>query len=225
MTNSIIFFIIAFLCVVMLILVFAGSHKFRVEQRQIDDKKGDDQTSSSPLIQYSARHIRNIRIGSLLLFLYYTFEIFIPNYYTWIAEIPPIETLHITNGEFTYQDYGRRGNRLTGIKTASGTILFTCSTGKFGEYPDCLFPTSEYERYSRQPATVWWYEQPVQLFQTQNRVVMLKIAGKEEISYAKTLALTQKSSRNAPWLIFMMLFIFILIVVGFERLIRRNKNG
>lgn len=219
MTPITTFFGVLFFCVVMLIMVLFGGHKKRVEQRILSAERREDLSPSLP--RYSARRIRNIRLGSLLLVPFYIFVIFIPNYYTWIADIPLIEGLQVTSGEFTYQNVGNRGNKLTGIKTASGTIYFSCSRGKFGENPDCLFPMSEYERLAGQPATVWWYEQQVNLFDTQKRVVRLVIASKEKVSYEKTVNLTNKSSRNAVWIMFVMLVVFILIVVGFERMIRR----
>jgi len=176
-------------------------------------------------VHYSAKDIRNIRMGSLLLMLGYVFIIFIPLAYTWLAEIPPFQQLQVISGELTYKDVGKRGDRLTGVKTGAGAVFFTCSDGKFGEAPDCLFPYNEYEELSGSPVTVWWFEQPVYPFVTQNKLVQLVVDGEEKLSYEKTLVLTLHASDIAPWFAGVLLILFVLIVILFERRIRRQGNG
>lgn len=181
---------------------------------------------SPPLSQkrYSAKNIRNIRIGYFALVLIYVFFVLIPLSYTWRATIPPPDQLQVTSGELAYKDVGKRGNRLTGIETASGTIFFTCAKGKFGAYPDCIFPKTEYEKLAGQPATVWWFEQPIYLFSTQNRLVRLVVAREEKMSYVKAVHLTEEAAKSAPWFIGVLLVLFVSIVVGFERMIRRQQR-
>ena len=174
--------------------------------------------------RYSAKDIRNIRIGSFLLIPIYIFIIFIPLAYTWFAEIPPFQQLQITSGELTYKDVGRRGDRLTGVKLDLDTIFFTCAKGKFGAAPDCLSPYSAYEELAGKPVTVWWFEQPVYLFVSQKRLVRLVVAGEERMSYEKTLMLTRHASDNALWFAGVLLILFVLIVIGFERRIRRQGH-
>jgi hypothetical protein len=174
--------------------------------------------------RFGPKDIRNIRIGYFVLALIFVFLILIPLGYTWRAEIPPSHQLRVTAGTLTYQEIGKRGNRLTGIETKSGTFYFTCSKGKYGSYPDCLFPLSEYEKLSGKPATVWWFEQPVYLFSTQKRLVRLDVSGEEKVSYEKTLKLTKSSAEDALWFIGAMFIAFISIVVWFERMIGREKH-
>lgn len=224
MTPSTIFFIVALACVLMFILLLVGRNKVRFEQRKLAGERANNPSLSHPPPRYSTKRIRNIRIVNLLLIPFYVIVFLIPFLYIWMAEIPPFEKLHVTIGELTYQDVGR-GNRLTGIKTASGTELFTCSKAVYyGGHPDCLFPMSEYERLSGQPAKVWWYKQSGYLFSTQNRLVKLEVAGKEIVSYGKTVELTQKASNSAPWFMFMILAIFSLIVAGQEQQIRSDRK-
>ena len=225
MTPITTFFIITFSCVVMLILVMVGGHTARVKQRKLALAAEREKTPSLPPVppRYSAKDIRNIRIGSLLLIPLWMFMILIPFSCTWWAEIPPFEQLQMTSGELTYQDVGKRGDRLTGIKSESSTIFFTCAEGKFF-HPDCLFPMAEYEKLSGKPATVWWYEQPVYLFSTQKRLVRMVVAGEEKMSYEKTVRFTAIGAKWAVRVIFVVLVLFISIVIGFERMIRRQEH-
>lgn len=223
MTPITTFFLITFLCVVMLILVLVGGHKARIEQRKLAAERVKNPSMPPVPLRYSAKDIRNIRIGSLLLVPLWVFMILIPFGYEWWAEIPPFEQLQVTSGELTYQDLGKRGDRMTGIKSASGTDFFTCATGQY-DHTDCVFPMAEYEKLAGKPATVWWYEQPVYLFSTQKRLVRLVVDGEEKMSYERVVHLTGNAAGAAPWYIFVMLFLFISIVVGFERMIRGQKN-
>lgn len=219
-------YFVVFLCVVMLILVFVGGHNARVEQRKfIEERAKNPSLPPPPSIYGSTKRIHEIRRGNLLYIPLYIFGFFIPFLYIWMANIPPIEELHVTSGELTYKTMGNRGERLTGIKTASSTILFTCSQAVYyGGQPNCLSPMSEYDRLSGQPATVWWYEQSGYLFSTQKRLVKLLVADKEIISYERTVALTQSSSKSAPWFMFGALVIISLFWIAQEQLIRRDQK-
>lgn len=179
--------------------------------------------------RYSAKDIRNIRIGSVLSILIYVFIVLIPLFYTWIAKIPTFDQLQVASGELTYKNVGKNGNDyLTGIKNITGVTYFSCASGMsssmFGGHPDCLFPVAEYPKLAGKPATIWWFEQPVYLFVTHKHLVRLVVAGEEKISYEKSLAWSRSSSKSAPWFIFIMLGLFTLIIVWFEFRIREQKN-
>lgn len=171
---------------------------------------------------YSPRQIRNIRIGSVVSLLLYLHMIFIPLVYEWRPAVPPMAQLQVARGELTFQDVGK-GDRLTGIKSATGTTFFSCATGKIG-HPNCLFDLGDYEKLAGKQATLWWYEQPIYLFTTQKRVVRLIVNEEEKISYEKTALWTEKSASRAPWYIFIVLVIVVSIVVGFELKIRRERH-
>lgn len=176
-----------------------------------------------PRKRYSERDIRNIRIGSVLTMLLYVFFVLIPSSYSALAEIPPLDRLQVTSGELTYQEVGKRGDRLTGIKVGSETIFFTCAPEKF-VHPNCLVSKTEYENLAGKSATVWWFDQPIYLFSTQKRLVRLVVAGEEKESYAKTVDVTRRIAKSAPWFIWGALVLFISIVVGFEFIIRRQQH-
>ncbi|MBC2731585.1 hypothetical protein [Thiobacillus sp.] len=173
--------------------------------------------------RYSTNDIRNIRIGSALSMLIYIFVILIPSTYAWLAEVPPQNQLQVMTGKLVYQDGPRRGDKLTGIQAASGTVFFTCSTEKF-VHPNCLFPVTEYKSLSGKLATAWWFEQPIYLLSTQKRLVRLVVDRKEILSYGKTVDVTKKSAKSAPWFIGIWFALFVSIVIGFERLIRRQQH-
>lgn len=165
---------------------------------------------------------RHVRIGNLLLVPLYVFAILLPFGYTWRAEIPPPDQLQVITGELTHQDVGRGGDRLTGLKTASGTLYFSCATAKF-DHPNCLKPP-EYERLQGKVATVWWFEQPIYPFIKQKRLVRLLADDKERKTYEMTLRDTESAKKIAPWFMVVAAILFLSIGVGFERAIRRQDH-
>ncbi len=223
MSNPItVFFIITALCVVMLILVLVGGHQQRVKQQKFATER-----ALNPLLpfvppRYTAKQARNYRLGYLAIFLSYVFISLVPSLYERFAEIPPFENLHETVGEFTYEVTGKHGeDRLTGIKTSAGTLYFSCGPGSIS-HPDCVSPSSEYDRLSGKTAQVWWYEQPTYLFTTQNRVVKLVVDGKEKRSYNDTVEITKSVANSAPWLNLIFLSVYILFIIALEQHLRKG---
>lgn len=175
---------------------------------------------------WGKKHIREIRIGYVVLALIYVFVILIPLLYERNTRIPEMGELLQTNGNLICKEIGNRGDYLTGVKIVDGQPqFFTCSGGSFGARPDCFGPrVDKCQKLSGKQTTVWWFEQPVYLFSTQKRLVRLAVDGKEEISRERTMELAKKGSLLSTWLIFVMLGLFLLIVVGFERMIRRHGH-
>src|SRR5512143_1337298 len=93
---------------------------------------------TSPGGLWGKRHIREIRIGYVVLALFYVFVVFIPLLYEYKASIPDREKLSVASGILLCKEIGHRGNYLTGIQTGAGTSFFTCAGGKFGAYPNCI---------------------------------------------------------------------------------------
>lgn len=222
MSPIAVFIIIASVVAIGLPLFIVSQYRWHVAQRKLAAERTKNPSSPSPPPRYNAKNIRNIRIGYVLSILIFTGMIFIPDIYTLRAKIPPFEELQVTSGEFTYQDVGKRGEKLTGIRTTSGVIYFTCATFKF-DHPDC-FHMSEYEKLVGKPSTVWWYEQPIYLFMTQKKLVQLIVADEEKISRNNTVRITILAARDAPWFIFVVLVMFSSLVFGFERKIRRQED-
>lgn len=175
---------------------------------------------------WGKKHIREIRVGYAVLALIYVFAILIPLLYVWGAETPELGELRQTEGRLTCEEIGNRGNYLTGIKTQVGpTLLLTCSNGRYGSYPNCVGPTiKNCKMLADKKATAWWYEQPDYLFSKQNRLARLVVEDEVKVPYEKTIELTEKAALSSAWFILFLLGLFVSIVIGFERMIRRHRH-
>jgi hypothetical protein len=202
----------------MLVLLLAGGYKHR---NSLADKKLNLSLPLKPP-KYTAKHARNYRLGYIVLLLGYVGVGLIPNIYDWLAEIPSFEKLHLSVGELSYKVSGKHGeDRITVIRTNSGELEFSCGAGMFG-HPDCISPASEYDRLSGKVAEVWWYDQPIHLFTKQNKVVKLVVDGKEKQNYDNTVQITKRVAKSAPWLIFILLVFYTLIVAALEQNLRKG---
>lgn len=217
--------IITPLCLLMLALVLIGGRRHRIEQDRLAVERAANPSLPPPVPRYTTQQARNYRLSYFALLAGFLFVIVIPGFYDWTSEIPNLEGLHETEGNFTYKVTGRHNeDRLMGIITNTGTMYFSCGQGYIA-HPDCIHPSSEYDRLVGKPAQVWWYEQSVYLFMTQKRVGRLVVDGEEKVSYEHTVEVTKRTARSTPWLAIIILCIYAFVIVALERNLRKGLKS
>lgn len=174
--------------------------------------------------KWKKRFIRTQIIGMWLMIPIYIFLSAIPNYYTWAAEIPPIEELQVSEGQLLYKRVVKHGYKI-GLKTPKGVKFFTCRTTASGGH-SCW--TRKYRRsdpLESKSTKVWWFEQSLYPFTVQNTVVQLAVEGEVKLSWEEVrqrgLRAKERSKRSA----FILLVLCVLIVFFTKSQIRKIENG
>lgn len=157
-----------------------------------------------------------LSVGLVVVFL----MVIMPSYYVFTTKLPPLEQLNIIEGPITLKDYGRKGYKI-GVKSDRGLEYFTCSYGFGGNHDSCSRELYDYGymNLNNKNATIWWFEQPIHVFQKQQKIVKLEIDGVELISYEKTQKNIDGASHRALWLpVALMMFIAVIAYVYIRRL-------
>ena len=191
-----------------------------------DDMKGSRSNSNDVAPASSAKRWRRVynwllRFGNSrwVVLTVFVFYILIPNLYVWTASIPDNDHLRTDSGVLSSRRTSGYGY-LTELEKHSGTIVLTCRNSINGNH-DCYFNSQLRNPLVGKSVTVTWFEQPIYLFSTQNRLVELRVGNKVALSRAKTEANLGSASL---WGVFETILIALICIAADRFLPSRQKE-
>ena len=146
----------------------------------------------------------------------------IPAYHSFTAKIPPDGELLKTEGELFFKSVSNDDN-LTGLRTHSGDVLFTCENTFFSS-KDCVKTDNIKQSIQGRQATVYWFRQPSYLWIHKNRLAELWVGSDVVVSRAVTQRRINISKETWIWIIPAALLLFIGVDALLLRINTRRKK-
>jgi hypothetical protein len=145
--------------------------------------------------------------------------VLIPAYSALLSEIPSLEQSKIAEGEFSYAQTGKSGNRIM-LKIENEKVYFTCREFIHNHH-DC-FVRNIINDYVGKHTIVQWFEQPIYLFFTQRRIVRIIVEGKEILARETVVKWNEREKKWLPYYTIGLLIFAALIPVFLESQVCRK---